>query len=177
MVREKGKQKNHGATKYILTNIYSTIARLIERFYEADVGQVLIDGRDIKDYNVSWLRSQIGYVGQLPTLFDVTIRDNIAFGAGMHIVEDTESGNKILKQKDPTMDEIIKAAKQANAHDFIQELPEGYDTVIGERGSLLSGGQRQRVCIARALIRKPKILILGKSSHLVFFPIGTDVLP
>lgn len=140
----------------------------MERFYDVETGSVLLDGHDVKDLNVNWLRNQIGYVGQMPTLFAISIKENIALGAEAEIVNDEVTGKQVLKRSEPTMDEIIEAAKLSNAHDFIKELPEGYDTILGSRGALLSGGQKQRVCIARALVRKPKILILGKSNKLQF---------
>lgn len=141
----------------------STAVRLIERFYDVRKGSVLMDGVDVRSLNVHWLRSQMGYVGQMPTLFMRSIKDNIALGAPMEVVVE-ENGKKTFRRRDVTEKDIIEAAKMANAHDFIMKLPEKYDTQLGERGALLSGGQKQRICIARALIRNPKILILDEST-------------
>jgi ABC-type multidrug transport system fused ATPase/permease subunit len=136
----------------------STIASLIPRFRDPDAGAVTIDGVNIRDYPLRSLRSQIGFVLQDTVLLRGTVRDNIAFG-----------------RPDATEDQIVEAAKLANAHEFIIRMPEGYDSVVGDRGMTLSGGQRQRIGIARALIRDNPILILdeptaaldAESEHLV----------
>lgn len=125
----------------------STTVGLIERFYDVNEGAVEYLGNDIRSLNVHWYRDQIGYVGQEPSLFNCTIAENIAFGA-----------------PSATRMDIEEAAKQANAHDFIMQLPDRYDTLIGERGIQLSGGQKQRVAIARAIVKKPEILILDEAT-------------
>ncbi|KAL5006708.1 hypothetical protein ScPMuIL_015514 [Solemya velum] len=125
----------------------STIVQLVQRLYDPEEGTVLFDGMDVKTLNVKWLRDQIGVVSQEPVLFAMSIEENIRYG-----------------KLGVSMDEIITAAKEANVHDFISSLPEGYKTVIGERGSQLSGGQKQRVAIARALVRNPKILLLDEAT-------------
>jgi subfamily B ATP-binding cassette protein HlyB/CyaB len=125
----------------------STIAKLIQRLYVPESGRVLVDGVDLAMVDLTWLRRQIGVVLQDNVLFNRSIRENIALA-------------------DPAlpMERVIAAASLAGAHDFILELPEGYDTIVGERGSSLSGGQRQRVAIARALITDPRILILDEAT-------------
>ncbi|MFC4101026.1 ABC transporter ATP-binding protein [Paenibacillus xanthanilyticus] len=128
----------------------STIIQLLMRAYNAQEGTISIDGMDIRNLALESLRSQIATVFQETFLFSCSIRDNIAYGV-----------------KDVTMDDIIHAAKLAKAHDFIMELPEGYDTIVGERGMGLSGGQKQRIAIARALIKNPRILILDDATSAV----------
>lgn len=128
----------------------STITNLIPRFYDVTSGAVRIDGRDVREISLASLRSRIGIVFQDTTLFSGTIGDNIAYA-----------------KQDATLDEIIDAAKTAHIHDFISELPDGYDTIIGERGVGLSGGQKQRIAIARTLLTDYRILILDDSTSAV----------
>ena len=125
----------------------STLSELIPRFYDVESGEVYIDGRPIADYTQESLREHMGIVSQETTLFNDTIRNNIAMG-----------------REDATMEQIIAAAKVANAHDFIMQSEKGYDTNIGDRGTKLSGGQRQRLSIARAVLRNPEILILDEAT-------------
>jgi ATP-binding cassette subfamily B protein len=128
----------------------STIINLIPRFYDVTDGQVLIDGHDVRDVLIDSLRSQIGIVLQETTLFSGSIRENIAYG-----------------KPEAEFEEIVAAAKAAQAHEFIVALPDGYETLVGERGVGLSGGQKQRIAIARALLVNPKILILDDSTSSV----------
>ena len=125
----------------------STIANLIPRFYEIDTGAITVDGHDIRDVTLASLRGQIGLVPQETMLFSTTIRENIRYG-----------------RLDATDAEIEAAARAANAHHFIMELENGYDTEIGERGISISGGQRQRIAIARAILKDPRILILDEAT-------------
>ena len=123
----------------------TTVISLIPRFYDPTSGKVKIDGKDVREYKLKSLRQQISFVLQDTLLFRATIWENIAYGK-------PEASRK----------EIEEAAKLANAHEFIEKMPEGYDTMVGERGVLLSGGQRQRIAIARAIIRDTPILILDE---------------
>ena len=128
----------------------TTLVNLISRFYDPNSGQVLVDGCDVRQYDLSELRHQIGYVAQDNLLFSASIAENIAFG-----------------RPGASQEEIEEAAKRAQAHEFICKLPEGYKTKIGERGIGLSGGQRQRVAIARAFLLDPRVLILDDSMSAV----------
>ncbi len=128
----------------------TSITQLIPRFYDRTEGEILIDDIDVKNYELNTLRSQIGFVLQESFLFSSTIKANIAYG-----------------NPDATMEQIIDAAKRAQAHDFIMELPDGYDTLLGERGLGLSGGQKQRIAIARAICINPSILILDDATSAV----------
>ena len=125
----------------------STLCSLIPRFYDVTEGRVTIDGNDVRKLTLESLRSQIGLVSQDVYLFGGSIKDNIAYG-----------------KPDATMDEIVDAAKKANIHDFIMELPDKYDTFVGERGTRLSGGQKQRISIARVFLKNPPVLILDEAT-------------
>ena len=128
----------------------TSLVNLLMRFYEPNAGEIRIDGRNILDYTIVSLRRHMGYVPQDPLLFSGTVAENIMYG-----------------RRGATMEEVIEAAKAANAHEFIEQLPQGYQTEVGERGIRLSGGQIQRLAIARALLRDPAILILDEATSSV----------
>jgi subfamily B ATP-binding cassette protein MsbA len=125
----------------------STIASLLPRFYDCEAGTIRIDGTDIRHVTLDSLRNQVGIVPQETILFNGSVYDNILYG-----------------RLDATKEEIEEAAKAANAHDFIMELPDGYNTMLGDRGVNISGGQRQRIAIARAILKDPRILILDEAT-------------
>ncbi|CAF1052606.1 unnamed protein product [Rotaria sordida] len=125
----------------------STIIQLLERFYDVTSGQILLDGIDIRKLNLNSVRSHFGLVSQEPILFDLTIAENIAYAL-----------------ENISMEDIINAARRANIHQFIEQLPQGYETKVGLKGSFLSGGEKQRIAIARILLRRPKVLLLDEAT-------------
>jgi ATP-binding cassette subfamily B (MDR/TAP) protein 1 len=157
----------------------STILQLLERFYDPVEGQVFLDGHNIRDLNVKFLRSRLGLVSQEPVLFGTTVFENVCHG---YLPRPTLTKYSMIGTPLETADEksrreaVQQACIMANAHSFIVELPDGYNTRVGEGGFLLSGGQKQRVAIARAIVADPAILLLDEATSALDTTVRTTLL-
>jgi ATP-binding cassette subfamily B protein len=139
----------------------STLLKLLPRFHDVDSGSVRVDGADVREYSLRALRSEIAIVEQNPYLFSGTIAENVAYGDQKTLDAEWNDAGPV---EDDVRERIVEASKAAEAHEFIRELPKGYDTLVGERGVKLSGGQRQRLAIARALLNDPSIIVFDEAT-------------
>ena len=154
----------------------STVINLLLRFYDPQAGSITLDGINIRDLNIKWLRAQIGYVGQEPVLFSGTISENISYGLdpelvskyfqdeGKNINSDEVTGLKWNDYPKALQERIISACQLANAYEFISTFPNGFDTDVGANGVSMSGGQKQRIAIARAIVKRPSVLLLDEAT-------------